>query len=57
MLQKKKSEGKAKKKFITVIGNFMIKDLNIREISMINSIKIWSNPGATTADLLDHVKP
>ena len=39
----KESEGKAKKKVITIIGDSMIKNLNSHEI--------------LTTDLLDHVKP
>ena len=34
----------------------MIKNLNTQEISTINYVKTWFNPGATTADLLDYVK-
>ena len=53
----KQSEVKANKEVVTVNGDSMIKNLNNREISTINSVKIRSNLGATTADLLDHVKP
>ena len=35
----------------------MIKSLNSWEISTSDSIKTRSNPGAITADLLDHIKP
>ena len=34
----------------------MIKNLNSWEMLVSNSVKIQSNPGATTTDLLDHVK-
>ena len=36
---------------------FHNKNLKTREISTINSVKSRSNPGTTTVDLLDHVKP
>ena len=36
---------------------FHNKNLRSREISTVNSVKSRSNPGTTTVDLLDHVKP
>ena len=36
---------------------FHNKNLKTREISTVNSVKRRSNPGTTTVDLLDHVKP
>ena len=36
---------------------FHNKNLKSREISTVNSVKSRSNPGTTTVDLLDHVKP
>ena len=36
---------------------FHNKNLKTREISTVNSVKSRSNPGTTTVDLLDHVKP
>ena len=36
---------------------FHNKNLKNREISTVNSVKSRSNPGTTTVDLLDHVKP
>ena len=44
-----KSEGKAKK-VITVIADSMVKNFSSRAILTINSAKVRSNPGATTAD-------
>ena len=55
--KEKKSEGKAKKKVVTVFGDSMTKNLDSREISTSNLFKIRLDPGATIADLLDHVRP
>ena len=48
MLQK--SEGIAKKKVTTVAGDSIIKNLNSREISTINSVKSRSNTEGTTSN-------
>ena len=45
------------KKNIVVIGNSLIKNVNGRDVSRGDSVKIRPHPGATTEDLIDYIKP
>ena len=45
------------KKNIVVIGDFIIKNVNIRDVSRDDSGKIRPHPGASTEDLIHHIKP
>ena len=45
------------KKNIVVIGNSIIKNVNGRDVSRGDSVKIRPHPGASTEDLIDHIKP
>ena len=35
----------------------ILKNVNGRDVSGGDSIKIWPHPGASTEDLIDHIKP
>ena len=45
------------KKNIVVIGDSLIKNVNGRDVSRGNSVKIRPHPGTSTEDLIDHIKP
>ena len=45
------------KKNIVVIGDSIIKNVNGRDVSRGDSVKIRPHPGASTEDLFDHIKP
>ena len=54
------SEGhqpKVEKKNIVAIEDSMIKNVNGRDLSRGDSVKILSHPGASTEDLIAHIKP
>ena len=44
-------------KEIIIIGDSMIKHVNVREVSRKNSVKIRCHPDATTDDIIDYVRP
>ena len=44
-------------KNIVVIGDSIIKNVNGRDLSRVNSVKIRPHPGASTEDPIDHIKP
>ena len=46
-----------KKNSVIIVGNSMIKHLAGPEISKENHIKIKTNPGSTTEDIIDYIKP
>ena len=48
---------KANKVSIIIVGDLTIKHVNDRDISRSHKIKVRPNPGASTHDLLDYVKP
>ena len=45
------------KKNILVIVDSILKNVNGRDVSGGDSIKIWPHPGASSEDLIDHIKP
>ena len=45
------------KKNIVVIGDSIIKNVNGRDVSRGDSVKIRRYPGASTENLIDHTKP
>ena len=45
------------KKNIVVIGDSIIKNVNGKDVSRGDSVKIRPHPGASTEDLIDHIKP
>ena len=45
------------KRSIVVIGDSIIKNVNGRDVSRGDSVKIRPHPGASTEDLIDHIKP
>ena len=45
------------KKNIVVIGDSIIKNVNGRDVSRGDSVKIRPHPGASTEDLFNHIKP
>ena len=45
------------KKNIVIIGDSIIKNVNGRDVSRGDSVKIRPHPGASTEDLIDHIKP
>ena len=45
------------KKSIVVIEDSLIKNVNGRDVSPGDSVKIRPHPGASTEDLTDHIKP
>ena len=44
-------------KNIVVIGDSIMKNVNGRDLSRVNSVKIRPHPGASTDDPIDHIKP
>ena len=44
-------------KNIVVIGDSIMKNVNGRDLSRVNSVKIRPHPGASTDDPTDHIKP
>ena len=44
-------------KNIVVIGDSIMKNVNGRDLSRVNSVKIRPHPGASTEDPIDHIKP
>ena len=44
-------------KNVVVIGDSIIKNVNGRDVSRGDSVKIRPHPGASTEDLFDHIKP
>ena len=48
---------KVEKKNIVDIGDSMIKNVNRRDVSRGDSVKIRPHPGASTEDLTAHIKP
>ena len=45
------------KKNIVVIGDSIIKNPNVRDVSRGDSVKLRPHPGVSTEDLIDHIKP
>ena len=45
------------KKNIVVIGDSIIKNVNGKDVSRHDSVKIRPHPGASTEDLINHIKP
>ena len=45
------------KKSIVVIGDSIIKNVNGRDVSRGGSVTFRPHPGASTEDLIDHIKP
>ena len=48
---------KANRDLVIIVGDSMIKHVNGRELSRSHTIKVRYNPGASTHDLSDYVKP
>ena len=48
---------KANKNSIIIVADSMIKHVNGRDISHSHIVKVCPNPGASTHDLIDYVKP
>ena len=51
------NDAKANKDAIIILGGSMIKHVNGRNISRSHTVKVCSNPGASSHDLMDYVKP
>ena len=51
------NDAKANKDSIIILGGSMIKHVNGRNISRSHTVKVCSNPGASSHDLMDYVKP
>ena len=55
--EKPHTGAKANKDSVIIVGDSMIKHVNGRNISRSQRVKFRPNPGASTHDLLDYVKP
>ena len=44
-------------KEIIIIGDSIVKDIKARDLSESNNIKIRKHSGASTLDMIDHIKP
>ena len=51
------NDKKPNKDSVIIVGNSMIKHVNGRDISCSHTVKVRPNPGASTHDLTDYVKP
>ena len=51
------NDAKANKDPIIILGGSMIKNVNCRNISRSHTVKVCPNPGASSHDLMDYVKP